>query len=155
MPLHVLLTKSQIQQAMLWQNIQPLWQSLLWPARAWLSGWLSPFASCAPAHVRLSDTCLFSHVCHCLQIKVMGTRDKAEEADFSTVPLEEEEATVLKEAAMISMGTEISMEDMLNIEALCDQVGHPAQDPVYFCQIGRDRNGVMGSTGQVRVGTSI
>ena len=52
----------------------------------------------------------------------MGTRDKAEEADFSTVPLEEEEATVLKEAAMISMGTEISMEDMLNIEALCDQV---------------------------------
>eukprot|EP00891_Asterochloris_glomerata_P000764 jgi/Astpho2/764/e_gw1.00016.56.1_t len=55
-------------------------------------------------------------------IKVMGTRDKAEEADFSTVPLEEEEATVLKEAAMISMGTEISMEDMLNIEALCDQV---------------------------------
>ena len=53
----------------------------------------------------------------------MGTRDKAEEADFSTVPLEEEEATVLKEAAMISMGTEISMEDMLNIEALCDQVG--------------------------------
>ncbi len=58
-----------------------------------------------------------------MQIKVMGTRDKAEEADFSTVPLEEEEATVLKEAAMISMGTEISMEDMLNIEALCDQVG--------------------------------
>ena len=91
-----------------------------------LAQWLAaPICQLRPSTVGHSDTWLFTHVCYCMQIKVMGTRDKAEEADFSTVPLEEEEATVLKEAAMISMGTEISMEDMLNIEALCDQVGHP------------------------------
>jgi nucleolar protein 58 len=55
-------------------------------------------------------------------IKLMGTRDKAAEIDFSGIPLEEEEESALKDAAQISMGTEISLEDMLNIEALCDQV---------------------------------
>ena len=89
-----------------------------------LSQWLAvPICQPRPSTVRILDTHVITHPCHCMQIKVMGTRDKAEEADFSTVPLEEHEATVLKEAAMISMGTEISMEDMLNIEALCDQVG--------------------------------
>lgn len=59
-----------------------------------------------------------------LQIKLMGTRDNAANHDFSSIPLEEEEESHLKDAAVISMGTEISGEDMLNIEALCDQV-HP------------------------------
>lgn len=53
----------------------------------------------------------------------MGTRDNAANHDFSSIPLEEEEESHLKDAAVISMGTEISGEDMLNIEALCDQVG--------------------------------
>ena len=58
----------------------------------------------------------------CLQIKLMGTRENAADQDFSGIPLEEEEESHLKDAAVISMGTEISAEDMMNIEALCDQV---------------------------------
>lgn len=57
-----------------------------------------------------------------LQIKLMGTRDRAAEIDFSTISLEEEVESQLKEAAVISMGTEVSEADMLNIVALCDQV---------------------------------
>lgn len=63
---------------------------------------------------------------HCVlfavQIRLMGTRDKAADMDFSEIPLEEEVESQLKEAAVISMGTEVSEEDMLNIIALCDQV---------------------------------
>ena len=62
-----------------------------------------------------------------LQIKMMGTRENAAAQDFSGIPLEEEEESHLKDAAVISMGTEISVEDMMNIEALCDQV--PAFNP--------------------------
>ena len=58
----------------------------------------------------------------CLQIKLMGTRENAADRDFSGIPLEEDEESHLKDAAVISMGTEISAEDMMNIEALCDQV---------------------------------
>jgi len=54
-------------------------------------------------------------------IKQMGTRDKAAGLDFSGI-LEEEMESQLKEAAQISMGTEISTEDLDNIMALCDQV---------------------------------
>ena len=52
----------------------------------------------------------------------MGTRENAAGLDFSEVPLEEETEEELKEAAVISMGTEISDMDLLNIKALCDQV---------------------------------
>jgi hypothetical protein len=52
----------------------------------------------------------------------MGTRERAAQIDFSGV-LEEEVEGQLKEAAQISMGTEISGEDLDNILALCDQVG--------------------------------
>jgi nucleolar protein 58 len=51
----------------------------------------------------------------------MGTRDRAAKLDFSGV-LEEETESSLKEAAQISMGTEISAEDLENIQALSDQV---------------------------------
>jgi hypothetical protein len=51
----------------------------------------------------------------------MGTREKAAETDFSGVPLEEEVEEELKESAVISMGTEISPVDLLNIISLCDQ----------------------------------
>ena len=60
----------------------------------------------------------------------MGTRENAAERDFSGIPLEEEEESHLKDAAVISMGTEISAEDMMNIEALCDQVLPPFGLPI-------------------------
>ena len=56
-----------------------------------------------------------------MQVKLMGTRERAAELDFSAVALEEEVESELKEAAVISMGTEISEADLLNIMALCDQ----------------------------------
>ncbi|XP_067004036.2 nucleolar protein 58 [Anabrus simplex] len=54
-------------------------------------------------------------------IKVTGTRDHVSSTDLSDILPEDVEAQV-KEAAEISMGTEISEEDILNIQHLCDQV---------------------------------
>lgn len=54
-------------------------------------------------------------------VKFMGTREKAAGLDFSGILAEEVEGQ-LKEAAVISMGTEISQNDLDNIAALCDQV---------------------------------
>jgi nucleolar protein 58 len=56
-----------------------------------------------------------------VQAKFMGTREKAAGLDFSGL-LEEEIEGQLKDAAKISMGTEISQEDLENIVSLCDQV---------------------------------
>lgn len=57
----------------------------------------------------------------CRVVKVMGDRTRAHSTDFEGV-LEPEMAEELKEAAQISMGTEISVEDLDNITMLCDQV---------------------------------
>ncbi|KAG8472075.1 hypothetical protein CXB51_036778 [Gossypium anomalum] len=54
-------------------------------------------------------------------VKLMGDRANAAKLDFSEV-LPEEVETELKEAAVISMGTEISDLDLTNIKDLCDQV---------------------------------
>lgn len=54
-------------------------------------------------------------------VKLMGDRVNAADLDFSEVLSEEVEAE-LKEAAVISMGTEISDLDLANIRCLCDQV---------------------------------
>lgn len=54
-------------------------------------------------------------------VMTMGTRDKAVASDFSEILSEELEAKV-KEAAEVSMGTEISEEDIANIKCLCEQV---------------------------------
>ena len=54
-------------------------------------------------------------------VKFMGTRDKAAALDFSGI-LEEEVETRLKESSQISMGTEISQEDLLSINDLATQV---------------------------------
>ncbi|KDP35364.1 hypothetical protein JCGZ_10348 [Jatropha curcas] len=54
-------------------------------------------------------------------VKLMGSRDNAIKLDFSEILPDEVEAE-LKEAAMISMGTEVSDVDLLNIRELCDQV---------------------------------
>lgn len=54
-------------------------------------------------------------------LKIIGTRDNAVNSDLSDILPEEIEEKV-KEAAEISMGTEISEDDILNIQNLCDQV---------------------------------
>ncbi|KAL3696368.1 hypothetical protein R1sor_010444 [Riccia sorocarpa] len=54
-------------------------------------------------------------------VKLMGSRTNAAKLDFSGVITEELEQE-LKDAAVISMGTEVSEQDMLNIKSLCDQV---------------------------------
>jgi nucleolar protein 58 len=51
-----------------------------------------------------------------------GTREFTATSDLSDILPEEVEAKV-KEAAEISMGTEISEDDIQNIQHLCDQVG--------------------------------
>jgi nucleolar protein 58 len=64
----------------------------------------------------VNDNVMFAKV-----VKKMGTRDKAAEHDFSDiVPTEMED--MMKEAAVVSMGTEISEEDVNHIHELCDQV---------------------------------
>ncbi|AQK98545.1 putative nucleolar protein 5-1, partial [Zea mays] len=55
-------------------------------------------------------------------VKMMGNRANAVNLDFSEILSDEELETQLKEAAVISMGTEVSELDLLNIRELCDQV---------------------------------
>ncbi|PAN49678.1 hypothetical protein PAHAL_9G466700 [Panicum hallii] len=55
-------------------------------------------------------------------VKMMGNRANAVNLDFSEILSDEEVETQLKEAAVISMGTEVSDLDLLNIRELCDQV---------------------------------
>ena len=51
----------------------------------------------------------------------MAVRTSARDMDLSDI-LEEDVEVLLKEAAEVSMGTEIAEEDVLNIQHLCDQV---------------------------------
>ncbi|CAD6211176.1 unnamed protein product [Miscanthus lutarioriparius] len=55
-------------------------------------------------------------------VKMMGNRANAVNLDFSEILSDEEIETQLKEAAVISMGTEVSDLDLSNIRELCDQV---------------------------------
>ncbi|XP_057499308.1 probable nucleolar protein 5-2 [Actinidia eriantha] len=64
----------------------------------------------------VTDNILYAKV-----VKLMGNRSNAAKIDFSEI-LPEEVETELKEAAMISMGTEVSDLDLVNIKELCDQV---------------------------------
>lgn len=54
-------------------------------------------------------------------LKLIGTRENASSTDLSDILPEDLEEKV-KEAAEISMGTEIVEEDILNIQHLCDQI---------------------------------
>ncbi|KAG7208567.1 hypothetical protein KM043_014780 [Ampulex compressa] len=54
-------------------------------------------------------------------VKIIGTRENTVNSDLSDILAEDIEEKV-KEAAEISMGTEISEDDILNIQHLCDQV---------------------------------
>ncbi|KAJ1297136.1 hypothetical protein BS78_01G355000 [Paspalum vaginatum] len=55
-------------------------------------------------------------------VKMMSNRTNAVNLDFSEILSDEEVETQLKEAAVISMGTEVSDLDLSNIKELCDQV---------------------------------
>ncbi len=57
----------------------------------------------------------------CKVVLLMGDRTKCATTDFSGI-MEEETATALREAGRISMGTELSGEDLSNISELCTQV---------------------------------
>lgn len=67
--------------------------------------------------VRLSFAFLFL----LFYISLPGTRENTANTDLSDILPEDVEEKV-KEAAEISMGTEISEDDILNIQNLCDQV---------------------------------
>lgn len=54
-------------------------------------------------------------------VNMIGTRTSVNDHDFSGM-ISNEVETELKQAAMISMGTEISDEDVMNIRSLCKQV---------------------------------
>lgn len=54
-------------------------------------------------------------------VKLTGTRENMAATDLSDILPEDVEEKV-KEAAEISMGTEISDEDTINIQALCDEI---------------------------------
>lgn len=54
-------------------------------------------------------------------VKLTGTRENMAATDLSDILPEHVEEKV-KEAAEISMGTEISEEDTINIQALCDEI---------------------------------
>jgi RNA processing factor Prp31 len=60
-----------------------------------------------------------------------GTREFTSSSDLSDILPEEVEAKV-KEAAEISMGTEISEDDIKNIQHLCDQVNIYAVTSMLF-----------------------
>ncbi|KAL6062053.1 Ribosomal RNA processing protein 1 A [Balamuthia mandrillaris] len=64
---------------------------------------------------------LSDNIVYAKAVKLMGMRSNALTTDFSDI-LPEEIESELKEAAKISMGTEISEEDLLNITELCNQV---------------------------------
>ncbi|KAF8721041.1 hypothetical protein HU200_023454 [Digitaria exilis] len=55
-------------------------------------------------------------------VKMMGNRANAANLDFSEILKDDDVEAQLKEAAVISMGTEVSDLDLLNIRELCDQV---------------------------------
>nr|BAN20575.1 hypothetical protein [Riptortus pedestris] len=61
------------------------------------------------------------HIVFARVIKLIGTREHMAEADLSDILSEDVEQQV-KQAAEISMGTEISDDDIINIQMLCDQV---------------------------------
>ncbi|KAJ6974477.1 nucleolar protein 5-2 [Populus alba x Populus x berolinensis] len=61
------------------------------------------------------------NILYARSVKLMGSRDNAAKLDFSEILPEEVEAE-LKEAAVISMGSDVSDVDLMNIKELCDQV---------------------------------
>lgn len=64
---------------------------------------------------------LSDNITYVKTVKLIGTRDYAIKTDLSDILTEEDEERV-KEAAEVSMGTEISEDDITNIQNLCDEI---------------------------------
>jgi nucleolar protein 58 len=62
-----------------------------------------------------------SNISYAKAVKFMGARERAADLDFSGI-LDEDVESRVKEAAVVSMGTEISEEDLSHVSSLCDQV---------------------------------
>ncbi len=61
----------------------------------------------------------------------MGFRTSAPDIDFSETGLPEDQEADMKEAAQISMGTEISDDDIKHVSELCDQVVSISEYPPF------------------------
>jgi nucleolar protein 58 len=75
------------------------------------------------------------NIAYCKTIKKMGYKTNAATMELNDILPEEVEEKV-KEAAEVSMGTEISEEDLSNITNLCDQVSVES----FFAKTKRERN---------------
>uniref|UniRef100_A0A182MG25 Nucleolar protein 58 n=1 Tax=Anopheles culicifacies TaxID=139723 RepID=A0A182MG25_9DIPT len=64
---------------------------------------------------------LTDNIAYVKVIKLVGMRENIADTDLSDILMDELEQKV-KEAAEISMGTEISEEDITNIQSLCDEI---------------------------------
>ncbi|KAI5072327.1 hypothetical protein GOP47_0012433 [Adiantum capillus-veneris] len=84
-------------------------------------------------------------------VKAMGHRTNAQNMDFSGILPEDVEAE-FKEAANISMGTDVSDQDMMNIKALCDQVISLAEYRAQLSEYLRSRMNAIAPNLTVLVG---
>jgi nucleolar protein 58 len=72
------------------------------------------------------------NIAYCKTIKKMGYKTNAASIELADILPEDIEQKV-KEAAEVSMGTEISEEDLSNITNLCDQVTHSSSSSSKMC----------------------
>ncbi|KAF9480249.1 Nop-domain-containing protein [Pholiota conissans] len=85
---------------------------------------------------------IVDNVAYAKTIRLMGFRTNASTTDFASVLPEDLEA-VLKAAAEISMGTEISDSDIAHIHSLCDQVISISQYRTQLAEYLRNRMGAI------------
>jgi len=69
------------------------------------------------------------NIAYARAIKAMGTRDRAAETDFSAAGLDDEAEAALKAAALVSMGTEISGDDLVQRVGAVRPGGRPGRVP--------------------------
>ncbi|KAJ3196039.1 Nucleolar protein 58 [Irineochytrium annulatum] len=85
---------------------------------------------------------LVDNLAYAKVVKTMGFRTNASKTDLSTILPEELEKEV-KDAAEISMGTEISEEDIENISFLCDQIISITEYRVQLYEYLKNRMGAI------------
>ena len=88
-----------------------------------LSGDVTDRSGCRPWYCRCEQMAkiVVDNLQYAKVILKMGIRTNAASEDFSDILAEEVEAA-MKESANVSMGTDISAEDVANIKELCTQV---------------------------------
>ncbi|KAF8966501.1 hypothetical protein BDZ97DRAFT_1756631 [Flammula alnicola] len=94
---------------------------------------------------------IVDNVAYAKTIKLMGFRTNASTTDFASVLPEDLEA-ILKAAAEISMGTEISDSDIAHIHSLCDQVISISQYRTQLAEYLRNRMAAIAPNLTVLVG---